>query len=118
MTIGFLPPNRFNPRECKTSNRAIQMLCHGRTYIGNLRPYSTWEHSLTSCSRTYVPEWWQTVKYVSTICALLGDTVYLVYVLLLWLCLRIYRRLKAQARQQQLAFEAKAEGVLQHARVQ
>jgi len=58
------------------------------------------------------------VKYVSTICALLGDTVYLVYVLLLWLCLRIYRRLKAQARQQQLAFEAKAEGVLQHARVQ
>jgi hypothetical protein len=57
------------------------------------------------------------VKYVSTICGLLGDTIYLVYILLLWLCLRIYRRVKAQVRQEQLAFEAKAEGVLRQARV-
>jgi hypothetical protein len=55
------------------------------------------------------------LKYVALICGLLGDTVYLVYLLLLWLCLRIYRRVRSQARQQRQMYEAKAEGVLQNA---
>ena len=55
------------------------------------------------------------LKYVALIFGLLGDTVYLVYLLLLWLCLRIYRRVRSQARQQRLMYEAKAEGVLQDA---
>ena len=55
------------------------------------------------------------LRYVSTICGLLGDTVYLVYLLLLWLLLRIYRRLRLQARQQSVMYNAKAEGVLQNA---
>jgi hypothetical protein len=55
------------------------------------------------------------LKYVALICGLLGDTVYLVYLLLLWLLLRIYRRLRSQARQQSVTYQAKAEGVLQNA---
>jgi hypothetical protein len=39
--------------------------------------------------------------------------VYLVYLLMLWLCVRVFRRLKAEARQQKMMYEAKAEGVLQ-----
>ena len=41
--------------------------------------------------------------------------MYLVYLFLLWLCLRISRRVRSQVRQQKLMFEAKAEGVLQNA---
>jgi hypothetical protein len=41
--------------------------------------------------------------------------VYVVYLLLLWLSLRVYRRLKTQARHQRVTYEAKAEGVLQDA---
>jgi len=42
--------------------------------------------------------------------------VYLVYLLLLWLLLRIYRRVRSQARRQQLTLQAKSEGVLQSAK--
>jgi hypothetical protein len=52
------------------------------------------------------------LKYVALICGLFGDTVYLVYLLLLWLLLRIYRRLRSQARQQRVMYKAKAEGML------
>jgi len=55
------------------------------------------------------------MKYVSTICGLLGDTVYLVYLLLLWLLLRIYRRLRFHAHQQTVLYNAKTEGLLQKA---
>jgi hypothetical protein len=55
------------------------------------------------------------LKYVALICGLFGDTVYLVYLLLLWLLLRIYRRLRSQARQQRVMYKAKAEGILQNA---
>jgi hypothetical protein len=52
------------------------------------------------------------LKYVPLICRLIGDTVYLVYLLMLWLCVRVFRRLRAEARQQKMMYEAKAEGVL------
>jgi len=85
-------------------------------YISNLRP----GHCAMTVRTTSLAGWLTRIdgarlKYVALICRLLGDTVYVVYLLLLWLCLRVYRRLKTQARHQRVTYEAKAEGVLQDA---
>ena len=82
-------------------------------YISNLRQITLrpqYELSVSGCLANGLNG--ERMKYIALICRLLGDTVYLVYLLVLWLCLRIYRRLRSQARQQRLICEAKAEGEL------
>jgi hypothetical protein len=87
-----------------------------KPYISNLRRITVRSQYELS-SRAALPTGLdgERLKYIALICRLLGDTVYLVYILVLWLCLRIYRRLRSQARQQLLICEAKAEGELRDA---
>ena len=52
------------------------------------------------------------LKYVATICGLLANTIYLLYLLVLWLFVRMVRRLKAYTRQQRLMHEVRRDNLM------
>jgi 1,4-dihydroxy-2-naphthoate octaprenyltransferase len=52
------------------------------------------------------------LKYVATICGLLANTLYLLYLLIIWLFVRVIRRLKAYTRQQRLMYEVRRDNLL------
>jgi hypothetical protein len=52
------------------------------------------------------------LKYVATICGLLANTMYLLYLFILWLFVRVVRRLKAYTRQQRLMYEIRRDNLM------
>jgi len=52
------------------------------------------------------------LKYVGTICGLLANTMYLLYLLILWLFVRVVRHLKAYTRQQRLMYEIRRDNLM------
>ena len=58
------------------------------------------------------------MKYVAVICGLLAHAMYLVFLLLVWLSVRMVRRLKVHARQQDLMSEVRCESYLQRAQAE
>lgn len=51
------------------------------------------------------------MKYVVVICRVIANAMYLLYLLIAWLCVRVVRRFKVHERQQARMSEARAEKV-------
>ena len=55
------------------------------------------------------------MNWVVVICQVIGNILYLAYLLMLWLVVRIVQRVRSQMRSEKLMHEVREEGVLQNA---